>query len=527
MRRLWPRLLTLDALRRAARRAEERTGGPARMRVILLFACVQGLATADQGTVGAIAPQLEQSLRISNSDIGVIAAVAALAGAVGTLPVGVLTDRLHRIGLLSGSIVLWSAAMVAGALAPSFLFLVLTRVALGGVTATSGPTIASLIGDFFPPRERAKIWGLILTGELLGAGIGVVVSGDLANALSWRYGFGWLAVPGFALALGIWRLLVEPARGGQSRLEPGAQELVGADEAKGKRASDQGARETPGRELLDEEQELAQKAVAERRYEPHGELVLHSDPVDMPLWDAVRYVLKIRTNRILITASALGYLFFAGVQTFAVLLMRSRYGLGQSTASALLILVGLGAIAGAVLGGRLADRLLRRGKVNARVVVGAIGYIAAAVIFVPGLASPVLVVSLPLFGLAAAALTAPNPALNAARLDVMHPRLWGRAEGVRTVLQMLALAAGPLLFGFISGALGGPHNSTNGGAVRQTPALAYTFLIMLVAVAAGGLILLRARHTYARDVATAAASVDAASARPSEPSARGDTRQAA
>ncbi len=145
----------------------------------------------------------------------------------------------------------------------------------------------------------------------------------------------------------------------------------------------------------------------------------------------------------------------------------------------------------------------------------------------PGLASPVLVVSLPLFGLAAAALTAPNPALNAARLDVMHPRLWGRAEGVRTVLQMLALAAGPLLFGFISGALGGPHNSTNGGAVRQTPALAYTFLIMLVAVAAGGLILLRARHTYARDVATAASSVDAASARPSEPSARGDTRQAA
>src|SRR5579884_3578773 len=526
MRRLWPRLLTLDALRRAARRAEERTGGPARMRVILLFACVQGLATADQGTVGAIAPQLEQSLRISNGEIGVIAAVASLAGAIGTLPVGVLTDRVHRIVLLAGSNVLWSAAMVAGAFAPSFLFLVLTRIALGAVTATSGPTVASLIGDFFPPRERAKIWGLILTGELLGAGIGVVGSGDLATALSWRYGFGWLAIPGLALALGIWRLLVEPARGGQSRLEPGAKEFISAAEAERADQGDKPAHDPAG-ELLDEEQELAQRTVAERHEEPHAELVLHSDPVDMPLWQAVRYVLSIRTNRILIIASALGYLFFAGVQTFAVLLMRSRYGLGQSSASALLILVGVGALAGAVLGGRIADRLLRRGKVNARVVVGAIGYIAAAVIFVPGLASPVLVVSLPLFGLAAAALTAPNPALNAARLDVMHPRLWGRAEGVRTVLQMLALAAGPLLFGFISGALGGPHNSTNGGAVRQTPALAYTFLIMLVAVAAGGLILLRARHTYARDVATAAASVDAASARPSEPSARGDTRQAA
>lgn len=527
MRRLWPRILTPDAVRRAARRAEKRTGGRARLRVILLFACVQGLATADQGTVGAIAPQLEQSLHISNSDIGVIAAVAALAGAIGTLPVGVLTDRLHRIGLLSASIVLWSTAMVAGALAPSFLFLVLTRVALGGVTATSGPTIASLIGDFFPPRERAKIWGMILTGELLGAGVGVVVSGDLATALSWRYGFGWLAVPGLLLALGIWKLLVEPARGGQSRLEPGAQEFVPAGETEPARASASDSREAPGEDVLDEEQELAQRAVAERRYEPHAELVLQSDPVDMPVWDAVRYVLKIRTNRILISASALGYLFFAGVQTFAVLLMRSRYGLGQSAASALLILIGLGAIAGAVLGGRLADHLLRIGKVNARVIVGAVGYIAAAAIFVPGLASPVLIVSLPLFALAAAALTAPNPALNAARLDVMHPRLWGRAEGVRTVLQMLALAAGPLLFGFISGALGGPHNSTTGGTVRQTPALAYTFLIMLVAVAAGGLILLRARHTYARDVATAAASIDAAGERAARSPGHDGARRAA
>ena len=28
--------------------------------------------------------------------------------------------------------------------------------------------------------------------------------------------------------------------------------------------------------------------------------------------------------------------------------------------------------------------------------------------------------------------------LDAARLDIIHPALWGRAEGVRTVLRMLA-----------------------------------------------------------------------------------------
>src|SRR5581483_567015 len=89
--------------------------------------------------------------------------------------------------------------------------------------------IASLTGDYFPSTERARMLGLILTGELVGAGIGLVVSGDLGSALSWRYGFGWLAIPGVALALAIWRGLVEPARGGGSRLDPGALQFVSPD----------------------------------------------------------------------------------------------------------------------------------------------------------------------------------------------------------------------------------------------------------------------------------------------------------
>jgi MFS family permease len=135
--------------------------------------------------------------------------------------------------------------------------------------------------------------------------------------------------------------------------------------------------------------------------------------------------------------------------------------------------------------------------------------------------------SLPLFAIGGAARAAPDPALNAARLDVMHPRLWGRAEGVRTMLQMLALAAGPLVFGLISGALGGPRNGSTGGAVKHTGALADTFLIMLIAVASAGLILLRTRCTYARDVATAAASIESCASRPSRRTSEiGGARQA-
>jgi predicted MFS family arabinose efflux permease len=474
--------------------------------VIALFACVLTLNSADAGTVGALAPQLERSLHISNAQLGLIAGVAALAGAVATFPVGVLTDRAHRIHLLAGSIVLWSAAMLGSAFAPSFGVLVVTRVALGAVTATAGPTLASLTGDLFPARERAKVWGMILTGELVGSGIGVVVSGDLASALSWRYGFGWLALPGLVLAGVIWKVLVEPARGGQSRLEPGARQLLDAKGAERKAVHAQERRE----EEAEQAQELAHDVVRDCGQRPHGRLVLTEDPVHMPPWRAIKYVLSVRTNVAIVVASSLAYLFLAGLQTFAVELMRSRYHLGQASASAILVLGGVGAFVGVVAAGRLADRLLRNGRPSARVTVGAACFIAAPLLFIPGVLSPWLILTVPLFILAGGAIAAPNSPLNAARLDIMHPRLWGRAEGVRTFLQMSAFAIAPLIFGITSQLFGGHGYSAASNATTSAngTALAYTFAIMLVPVAIGGVSLLWARRSYPCDVATAAASIE-------------------
>ena len=88
----------------------EAVGGPARARVIFLFACVLALNSADTATVGAVAPQLEHSLHIGNSEIGLLSSVTLLVGAVFVLPCGMLVDRAKRVPMLSVSIVLWSVA---------------------------------------------------------------------------------------------------------------------------------------------------------------------------------------------------------------------------------------------------------------------------------------------------------------------------------------------------------------------------------------------------------------------------------
>src|SRR6202034_4085750 len=86
----------------------EFVGGPARARVVVLFACVLALSSAQIATVGAVAPQLERSLHIGNTKIGLLNSVALLIGAAAVIPVGLLVDRIRRIPMLAASGVLWS-----------------------------------------------------------------------------------------------------------------------------------------------------------------------------------------------------------------------------------------------------------------------------------------------------------------------------------------------------------------------------------------------------------------------------------
>jgi len=441
--------------------------------VIVLLAGVLALSSADTSTVGASATSLRGSLHISNTDIGLLVTVTSLVAALASLPFGVLADRVRRTWTLGAAIVLWGAAMIWSAVVPTFDDLLLARLFLGGVTAAAGPLVASLIGDYFPAAERGRIYGYVLAGELAGAGVGFAVTGDLA-ALSWRAAFLILALPAFVLAWLIF-LLPEPARGGGDAL---ASPMAVADEpAVGGSGTD------------------AQRLARERGLEPDPEVLLARDPRRLGVVAATRYVLSIPTNVVLILASACGYFFLAGVQTFGVEFVTKQYSIGQALGTLVLLVVGIGGIGGVLAGGALGDLLLRRRYLNGRILVSAIAAAAAVVLFVPALLTRNAFTALPYITFAALALSAQNPPLDAARLDIMVPLLWGRAEGVRTTLRTLAQALAPLLFGGISDYVFG------GGRFG----LQWTFVLMLLPLAASAYFLFKALATYPRDVATAAA----------------------
>ena len=488
----------------------KRVGGPARARVVLLFGAVLALNGADTATVGAVAPQLEQALHIGNTKIGLLVSVSLLVGAVFTIPVGLLVDRYKRMPILAGSIVLWSIASLLSAFTSTYEGLLLTRLALGAVAASAGPAIASLTGDYFPARERGQIYAYVLGGEIAGTAVGFIVSSSVASLIDWRAAFVLLAIPGFFLARELWRTVPEPLRGGQSRLEPGVLDL---HEAAAQAASSQATEPEQAGEGTPVEDDLARQAAEKRGVEPNPDRVLTEDPAAMSLNRAVRYILSVPTNMHLIISSSLGYFYFSGLTTFALLFVRGHYHVNQATAEVVLAALVGGAMIGTLASGRITDTMVRRGFIEARVWVPALCYLGAAALLIPGLLGSNLTPALWFDVAGASLLSAANPPLDAARLDIMPALLWGRAESVRTFLRSLAQALAPLVFGGLSQLIAGivPAQApigTHAGGVSPSEArgLEISFLILLVTLFAAGLFLARARFTYAEDVATAAAS---------------------
>jgi predicted MFS family arabinose efflux permease len=385
----------------------------------------------------------------------------AIVGALATVPIGILTDRVRRTLLLGLSFLLWSVAVGLVGAAVSFAMLFGVRIALGIVAATSGPTIPSITGDLVPGSERGKARGYVASGQLYGIGIGFALPVLLTPFTSWRWCFWVLAGGGLAMAIAFWRF-PEPRRArSAAAARPGA----------------------------DREEQI----VEQRHIRPRESAMLHKPPREMSMWEAAKYTVRVKTDLIVLLARAIGDFFFMGIATFAVVFARSWYRISQSEADIAILIIGVGALAGVYTVGRISDALLKQGKLNGRIWLAAASYGLAPAALYPAFLTHSLTVAVPLFALGAFLLTGGGPPLDAVRMDVLVPRLRGRAEAIRQLLRAAAEGGAPALVGFLADRVAG------GG----TQGLQVAFLVTLPVLLLDGLIMLLALRTYQGDIAAA------------------------
>ncbi len=433
--------------------------------MVITLAGVLAVEAADRGAVGALAPSLEQAFGFGHAGLGLLAGAVTLVAATATIPAGIAVDRIPRVPLLSFMVLTWGLAMAVAGAATSFEVLLGARLFLGGVTAVAYPAVASLTGDLFERRQRGSALGRIRTGEMVGVGAGLVVAGSVIAVTTWRAVFWLLGASAIGLFL-VLRHLPEPSRGGEkpTTRTPGVH--TGAD-----------------------------------RLRCTSELEPATNPETMTLVGVTRYVLGIRTNVLLMFGGSLGDFFFSGLQIFLVSFVIHQYRIEQYAAALLVPVVGAGALAGLLVGGRLGDRWMQRGQTSARVLLAAVAFVAVGPVLLPLLFLHSIVAALPFMLMAGALLAIPIPTLDASRLDIVHPLLWGRAEAVRTIVRTVAQSAGPIVFGLLADHLAG------GGAAG----LRATFFVMIPMLALNGIVLLAATRTYPHDVAEATAFFQATS----------------
>lgn len=122
-------------------------------------------------------------------------ALPALAGAVGTMLFGKLSDVYGRRVMILLSIAIFILGLVISAMSTSMIFLIIATAFMSIGHWPILPLCYAVVGDLFPPSQRAKWTGLLNIPVGFSALIGPVLGGVFAESVwGWR-GLFWCAIP--------------------------------------------------------------------------------------------------------------------------------------------------------------------------------------------------------------------------------------------------------------------------------------------------------------------------------------------
>jgi predicted MFS family arabinose efflux permease len=163
---------------------------------------------------------------LSDLQIGIVAGLAfAVLNVLLGLWVARFAERCRRMSLVAVGTVLWSIATSACGMAGTFIQLLLARISVGVGEAVGLPSSSSIISDYFPKKQRTTAMSILMLSPPIGAFIGFVGGGYVAQAYGWRAAFWIAAIPGFILAIAAAITVGEPQRGRYDDLGEKADEV--------------------------------------------------------------------------------------------------------------------------------------------------------------------------------------------------------------------------------------------------------------------------------------------------------------
>jgi len=166
----------------------------------------------DRQIAGALGEPIRIEFGLNDTQLGLIATIFTLVYAAVGVPLGRLTDTWSRKRLIALGVGFWSLLTAASGLAWNYTSFLLSRVGVGIGEASCAPAGQSLIGDLYPPQQRARAMGIFMAGLPLGLFAAYLLSGAIGEAWGWRAAFLVACIPGLMLAV-LALFIREPPRG--------------------------------------------------------------------------------------------------------------------------------------------------------------------------------------------------------------------------------------------------------------------------------------------------------------------------
>ena len=181
----------------------------------------------DRQILSILAEDIRADLGIDDAQLGFLYGTAfAVFYAIFGIPIGRLADMWTRKNLIAIGLGAWSLMTALSGTARGFTSLAAYRIGVGIGESSAGPAAFSMLGDYYPPRLRATVTAIYSSGVYIGAGLGILIGGQVVDRwnsaysdggapfglVGWQVAFFAVGLPGLLMAIWVWTLR-EPVRG--------------------------------------------------------------------------------------------------------------------------------------------------------------------------------------------------------------------------------------------------------------------------------------------------------------------------
>lgn len=200
--------------------------------MLALLTLVVTVNYIDRYVLSIMVEPIRKALALTDSQIGLLTGAGfALLYTTLAIPVARLAERYSRVAILTLAVITWSLATASCGLAATFALLFLARALVGLGEAGAVAPAMSMLSDVYPVRSRGTAMAVFGLGGALGGAFAPLVGGWLEPQIGWRHTFMVIGLAGLPLALLLWILVAEPARGYADGLLPNVRPSLPFGEA--------------------------------------------------------------------------------------------------------------------------------------------------------------------------------------------------------------------------------------------------------------------------------------------------------